>query len=41
MQHTNIIRRLENNITSNDKALDEVLQPNVEIYKLEVKKALG
>ena len=37
----NILRRLENNITSNDKALDEVLQPNVEIYKLEVKKALG
>ncbi len=37
----NILRRLENNITSTDKALDEVLQPNVEIYKLEVKKALG
>ena len=37
----NILRRLEGNITSVDVALPEVLQPNVEIYKKEVKKAMG
>lgn len=37
----NILRRKENNVTSADVALDEVLQPNVEIYKKEVKKAMA
>ena len=36
-----ILRAQKNNITPNDIALDEVLQPNVEIYKKEVKKALN
>ncbi|MCD8025335.1 MAG: hypothetical protein LUE64_07355 [Candidatus Gastranaerophilales bacterium] len=36
----NILRRMNNNITSADEAMPEVLQPNVEIYKKEVKKAL-
>ena len=37
----NILRRKENNVTSMDVAMPEVLQPNVEIYKKEVKKALN
>jgi len=37
----NILRRTLNDVTSNDVALPEVLQPNVEIYKKEVKKALN
>ncbi len=37
----NILRRKENNITPETEALPEVLQPNVEIYKKEVKKALA
>lgn len=37
----NILRRKENNITSQNEALCEVLQPNVEIYKKEVKKAMA
>ncbi|MCQ2957788.1 MAG: hypothetical protein MJ180_02675 [Candidatus Gastranaerophilales bacterium] len=37
----NILRRTRNNITSMDVAMPEVLQPNVEIYKKEVKKALA
>ena len=37
----NILRRMENNITPENEALAEVLQPNVEKYKKEVKKALG
>ena len=37
----NILRRMENNITPQNEALAEVLQPNVEKYKKEVKKALG
>ena len=36
----NILRRKENNVTPFDIAMPEVLQPNVEIYKKEVKKAL-
>lgn len=36
----NMLRRKENNVTPVDVALDEVLQPNVEIYKKEVKKAM-
>ena len=36
----NILRRKENDVTSMDVAMPEVLQPNVEIYKKEVKKAL-
>lgn len=36
----NMLRRKENNVTPADAALDEVLQPNVEIYKKEVKKAM-
>ncbi len=36
-----ILRAQKNNITPSDIALDEVLQPNVEIYKKEVKKALN
>ena len=37
----NILRRKENNVTPFDVAMPEVLQPNVEIYKREVKKALN
>lgn len=37
----NILRRMENNVASADVALPEVLQPNVEIYKREVKKAMA
>ncbi|MBE7705625.1 MAG: hypothetical protein E7Z91_00060 [Cyanobacteria bacterium SIG30] len=36
----NILRRENGNITDKNVALPEVLQPNVEIYKKEVKKAL-
>ena len=37
----NILRRLEGNIEAMDVAMPEVLQPNVEIYKKEVKKAMA
>ena len=37
----NILRRIKGEISSMDIAMPEVLQPNVEIYKKEVKKALG
>ena len=37
----NILRRTKNDVTSMDVAMPEVLQPNVEIYKKEVKKALN
>ena len=37
----NILRQLEGDITSEDVALPEVLQPNVEIYKKEVRKAMA
>ena len=37
----NIFRRKHGNITTNDVAMPEVLQPNVEKYKKEVKKALA
>ncbi|MFA7658431.1 MAG: hypothetical protein WCY19_03260 [Candidatus Gastranaerophilaceae bacterium] len=37
----NMLRQKAGGITSADKALPEVLQPNVEIYKKEVKKNLG
>lgn len=37
----NILRRKENDITPSTEAMAEVLQPNVEIYKKEVKKAMG
>ena len=37
----NILRRMEDNVTGENEALAEVLQPNVEKYKKEVKKALG
>jgi len=37
----NILRRTNNEVTSMDVAMPEVLQPNVEIYKKEVKKALA
>ena len=36
-----ILRAQKGNITPNDIALDEVLQPNVEKYKKEVKKAMN
>ena len=36
-----ILRALSNDISSSDEALKEVLQPNVEKYKKEVKKALA
>lgn len=36
-----ILRAAKGDITSNDVALDEVLQPNVEKYKKEVKKAMA
>ena len=37
----NILRQLNNDITAEDVALPEVLQPNVEIYKKEVRKAMA
>ena len=37
----NILRQLEGNITADDVAMPEVLQPNVEIYKKEVRKAMA
>lgn len=37
----NILRQIEGDITSEDSALPEVLQPNVEIYKKEVRKAMA
>ncbi len=37
----NILRRQEGDVTTTDVALSEVLQPNVEIYKKEVKAALA
>ena len=37
----NILRRTMGDVTSMDVAMPEVLQPNVEIYKKEVKKALA
>ncbi len=36
----NMLRQLNNNVTPKTEALPEVLQPNVEIYKKEVKKAM-
>ena len=36
-----ILRALKGNFTPEGTAFDEVLQPNVEIYKKEVKKALA
>ena len=36
-----ILRALENDVTGSDVALPEVLQPNVEIYKKEVRKAMA
>lgn len=36
-----ILRAMKGNFTPSDTALDEVLQPNVEKYKKEVKKALN
>ena len=37
----NILRQIEGDVTSMDVALPEVLQPNVEIYKKEVRKAMA
>ena len=37
----NILRQLKGDVTPSDVAISEVLQPNVEIYKKEVKKALA
>lgn len=37
----NILRQLQGDITPEDTALPEVLQPNVEIYKKEVRKAMA
>lgn len=37
----NILRQIEGDITPEDTALPEVLQPNVEIYKKEVRKAMA
>ncbi len=37
----NILRQIEGDITADDTALPEVLQPNVEIYKKEVRKAMA
>jgi len=37
----NILRQIDGDITSSDCALPEVLQPNVEIYKKEVRKAMA
>ena len=37
----NILRQIDGDIPSDDAALPEVLQPNVEIYKKEVRKAMA
>ncbi len=37
----NILRQIDGNITDDNTALPEVLQPNVEIYKKEVRKAMA
>ena len=37
----NILRQIEGDVTAEDVALPEVLQPNVEIYKREVRKAMA
>ena len=37
----NILRQIDGDITAEDSALPEVLQPNVEIYKKEVRKAMA
>ena len=37
----NILRQIDGDITPEDVALPEVLQPNVEIYKKEVRKAMA
>lgn len=37
----NILRQIEGDVTASDVALPEVLQPNVEIYKKEVRKAMA
>ncbi len=37
----NILRQIDGDITANDVAFPEVLQPNVEIYKKEVRKAMA
>ena len=37
----NMLRQIESDVTSMDVALPEVLQPNVEIYKKEVRKAMA
>ena len=37
----NILRQIDNNITPEDIAMPEVLQPNVEIYKKEVRQAMA
>ncbi len=37
----NILRQIEGEITDSESALPEVLQPNVEIYKKEVRKAMA
>ena len=37
----NILRQLEGDITTSELALPEVLQPNVEIYKKEVRRAMA
>ena len=37
----NILRQIDGDITPEDIALPEVLQPNVEIYKREVRKAMA
>lgn len=37
----NMLRQIEGDLTSVDAALPEVLQPNVEIYKKEVRKAMA
>ncbi len=37
----NILRQIDGDITAEDTALPEVLQPNVEIYKKEVRKAMA
>ena len=36
-----ILRQIEGDVTAEDVALPEVLQPNVEIYKREVRKAMA
>ena len=37
----NILRQIDGDITAKDVAMPEVLQPNVEIYKKEVRKAMA